>query len=81
MKLKIQKCGNDLALRIPAVYLRHLGIRQGDQLRANLTVDGSIYIRAAGWDRKAFARELEETRRSMPMTMSVIEELRPAARW
>ncbi|SDH60014.1 AbrB/MazE/SpoVT family DNA-binding domain-containing protein [Paraburkholderia phenazinium] len=79
-KLKIEKWGNSLALRIPDLYLRHLGIQQGDQVRVNLTVDGGIHIRAAAWNRRAFARELEETRRSLPMTISVIEELRRPAR-
>lgn len=50
-------------------------------MQANLTVDGAISIRAAKWDRKAFAQELESTREAMPMTESVMEELRHGARY
>jgi antitoxin MazE len=50
-------------------------------VQANLTVDGGISIRATRWDRSAFAHELESTREAMPMTESVMEELRQGARY
>ncbi|MGF6530357.1 MULTISPECIES: AbrB/MazE/SpoVT family DNA-binding domain-containing protein [unclassified Paraburkholderia] len=81
MNLQVAKWGNSLALRIPADYVRHIGIREGDQVQVNLTVDGGISIHAAKWDRRAFALELEKTRESMPMTESVMEELRRGARY
>lgn len=81
MNLQIAKWGNSLALRIPADYVRHAGLKEGDRVQANLTVDGGISIRAAKWDRGAFAQELESTREEMPMTESVIEELRRGARY
>lgn len=81
MNLQVAKWGNSLALRIPADYVRHMGIQEGDQVQVNLTVDGGINIRAAKWDRSAFALELEKTRGSMPMTESVMEELRRKARY
>lgn len=81
MNLQIAKWGNSLALRIPADYVRHVGLKEGDQVQANLTVDGGISIRATKWDRNAFAQELESTREAMPMTESVMEELRQGARY
>ncbi|MGF6725054.1 antitoxin MazE [Paraburkholderia sp. GAS41] len=81
MNLQVAKWGNSLALRIPADYVRHIGIHEGDQVQVNLTADGGINIRAAKWDRTTFALELEKTRDSMPMTESVMEELRRGARY
>ena len=81
MNLQVAKWGNSLAVRIPADYVRHIGIREGDQVQVNLTADGGISIHAAKWDRRAFALELEKTRESMPMTESVMEELRRGARY
>jgi antitoxin MazE len=81
MNLRIAKWGNSLALRLPADYVRSIGIKEGDQVQASLTVDGGISIRAAKWDRGAFARELEKSRETMPMSESVIEELRRGARY
>jgi antitoxin MazE len=81
MNLQVAKWGNSLAVRIPADYVRHIGIKEGDQVEAHLTADGGISIRAAKWDRRAFAQELEQTRESMPVTESVIDELRRGARY
>lgn len=81
MKLQIAKWGNSLALRIPADYVRHVGLKEGDQVHASMTVDGGLSIRAAKWDRNAFAQELELMREAMPMTDSVIEELRQGVRY
>lgn len=82
MNLLIAKWGNSLALRIPADYIRSIGLKEGDRVHASLTIDGGICIRAAKkWDRKAFARELKEFREAMPMGGSVIEELRRVARY
>lgn len=81
MNLQIAKWGNSLALRIPAEYVRYIGIREGDSVRASLTTDGGLSIRSAKWDRKAFTHELIETRDRMPMSESVIEALRHDARY
>jgi antitoxin MazE len=81
MNLQIAKWGNSLALRIPADYVRSMGIKEGDQVEASLTIDGGISIRTANWDRKAFGDELKKSRDEMPMGESVIEELRRGARY
>ncbi|QEZ44150.1 AbrB/MazE/SpoVT family DNA-binding domain-containing protein [Cupriavidus oxalaticus] len=81
MYLRIAKWGNSLALRIPVDFVRLLGLNEGDRVQVTLTTDGGISIRTARWDRKAFAQELGSMRESMPMTASVVEELRRRARY
>jgi antitoxin MazE len=79
--LQISKWGNSLALRIPSEVVRQLGLREGAIVEAQLTVDGSLSIRPAQWNRKAFALELTEARNAMPMSEPVMEELRSGARY
>ena len=81
MYVRIAKLGNSLALRIPADVIRHLGLKEGDRVEVTLTADGSISVRATKWDRNAFAQELKSMREAMPMTASVVEELRRRARY
>ena len=81
MDLQVTRWGNSLALRIPSEVVRRLGLREGATVKAHLAVDGTLSIRPARWDRKAFARELTEARSTMPMGESVMEELRREARY
>jgi antitoxin MazE len=81
MDRKVAKWGNSLALRIPSEVVRRLGLREGATVEAHLTVDGSLSIRPARWNRKAFALELTEARSAMPMSEPVMEELRRGARY
>ena len=81
MDLQIAKWGNSLALRIPSDVVQRLGLREGDTVEALLTVDGSLSIRPAQWNRKAFALKLAEARSAMPMSEPVMEELRSGARY
>ena len=79
--LQVAKWGNSLALRIPSEVVRRLGLRAGATVEAQLTVDGSLSIRPAQWNRKAFALELNEARNAMPLGQPVMEELRGQARY
>lgn len=81
MNLHIAKWGNSLAVRIPAEYVKAMGVREGDSVDATLTADGGLSIRPANWDRKAYALELASLRDTMPMGTSVIDELRRGARY
>jgi antitoxin MazE len=81
MNLQIAKWGNSLALRIPAEVVRQLGLREGATVEAQLTVDGTLSIRPAQWNRKAFALELTEACSAMPLSQPVLEELRSEARY
>jgi antitoxin MazE len=79
--LQIAKWGNSLALRIPAEYARNAGIEDGDQVEVSMTVDGGFCVRVARWDRKAFVRKINKFLKSMPVSDSVMEELRSGARY
>lgn len=81
MNLQIAKWGNSLAVRIPADYVRQIGIKEGDQLEAHLGVDGALNLRPAQWSRKAFAKELLQTREKLPMGTPVLEVLRNESRY
>ena len=81
MELQIAKWGNSLALRIPSAVVRELKLRDGDTVRAEVTVDGALAIRSAGWSRASFAAELGRARAALPMGYSVIDEMRRDARY
>ena len=75
------KVGNSLALRIPSEVVPQLGLREDATVEAQLTVDGTLSIRPAQWNRKACALELTEARNTMPMSAPVMEEVRSGARY
>ena len=81
MNLHVARWGNSLALRIPMELARQFGLNAGDQLQASMAADGSLCLRHAGWDRKAFAGELDAARADLPAGESVIEEIRSGARY
>ena len=82
MHLQIAKWGNSLAVRIPADYVRQIGIKDGDQLVAQVGPDGALNLRPpAQWSRKAFALELAKDAKSLPKGTSVMEQLRKDARY
>ena len=80
--LQIAKWGNSLAVRIPADYVRQIGIKEGDHLVAQVGADGALNLRPpAQWSRKAFAQELAQGAKTLPMGTSVMEQLRQEARY
>jgi antitoxin MazE len=81
MNLQISKWGNSLAMRIPSELARQFGLREGDCVQAQMTADGALTIRPAGWNRRAFAAELDAAREALPVGTSVMDELRRAARY
>jgi antitoxin MazE len=81
MSLQVAKWGNSLAVRIPAEYVRSIGIKEGDNLEARLTADGGLSLRSVHWDREAFARELEAARNAMPPGTPVMEAVRRSGRY
>jgi antitoxin MazE len=81
VELQVTKWGNSLALRIPAEVVRRLGLREGATVQAQLTIDGTLSIRPAQWNRKAFAIELADVRSAMPISESVIQQVRSGARY
>lgn len=81
MTLQIAKWGNSLAVRIPADYVRQIGVKEGDQLQVHLGADGALNLRPAPWSRKAFALELTRHAQTLPLGASVMEQLREEARY
>jgi antitoxin MazE len=81
MNLQIPKWGNSLAMRIPSEVARQFGLREGDSVQAQMTADGALTIRPAGWNRRAFAAELNAAREALPVGASVMGELRQSARY
>ncbi len=81
MNIQLAKWGNSLALRIPQHLLREANLAEGDFLNASLAPDGTIVLRTKQVDRKSIIRELHEFRESMPMSKSVIKQLRESARY
>ena len=81
MNLQIAKWGNSLAVRIPADFVRQIGIKEGDRLQAHLGADGALNLRPARWSRKAFAQELARDSQARPIGTSVMEQLRQDARY
>lgn len=80
MDMQIVKRGNGLAIRIPAEIARRVGLRSGDTLDVQITLDGALTIRAAPWNRRAFAQELEQARATLPIGTPVVSPMRDAAR-
>lgn len=81
INLQVAKWGNSLAMRLPSELVRRFGLREGDSVEAQLTADGALTIRPAGWSRRAFAAELAEAREALPMGRPVVEKLRSEARY
>jgi antitoxin MazE len=76
MNIQLAKWGNSLAVRIPAEYVRHAGLKAGDALNVTLSVDGGLNLRPPQFDRKSFAGDLTRARKALQMTSSVVDELR-----
>ena len=68
-------------MRLPSDLVRRFGLRKGDTVQAQLTADGALTIRPAGWNRRAFAAELAQAREALPTGRPVIEDLRNEARY
>jgi len=82
MNLRIAKWGNSLAVRIPADYVRQIGVKEGDQLVAHLGADGALNLSPPSqWSRKAFAQDLARDAKVLPMGISVIGQMRQEARY
>jgi antitoxin MazE len=81
MDVQIAKWGNSLAIRIPRRILKEANLQLGDYVSATLSRDGSVNLRTKHIDRKTLIRQLHDVRESMPMTKSVIQDLRGNSRY
>ena len=81
MNIQISKWGNSLALRIPAAFIKEIQLKDGDQVEATLSKDGSLIIRPQKLERKVIAAELRAFRATLKMGKSVMDEIRSGARY
>lgn len=82
MNLVVCRWGNSLALRLPASSARHIGVREGDTLVAELSSDGKLILSAEGRAiDKAGVRRLREFISRQDETPPVVGDLRRAARF
>jgi antitoxin MazE len=65
----------------PASNARRFGLRSGDTVDAQVTLDAALTIRTGRWNRGTFAAELEQARTMLPAGTPVVAELRRDARY
>jgi antitoxin MazE len=77
MKLQVAKWGNSLAIRLPVECLRAAGLKEGDEVEAEVTPSGEIRLTVAqSIDKKAFLERVARLRAGLPMTTATVEEMR-----
>ena len=82
MRLQLAKWGNSLAVRLPVECVRATGLRQGDSVDAEITPAGSITLTPAkAFDKALFLQRMRKLRQGMPMTESVVDQMRREARY
>lgn len=76
MRLQLARWGNSLAIRLPVEYLRSAGLKEGDEVDAEVTPLGEIRLAPARpFDRTAFLRRLEQLHARLPMQQEGAGEL------
>jgi antitoxin MazE len=79
MNLQASKWDHSLALRLPEEFVRRHGLQDGAMLQAEIGKDGALTLKPAGWDRAAFAAELDAARAALPPSRAALESLRGAS--
>lgn len=78
----IRRWGNSLAVRLPADCLRQAGLEEGDRIEIVVGTDGRLSLQPLHrLDRTALTADLRQLQAAMPLTPSVIEEIRDTERW
>ncbi len=82
MRLHLAKWGNSLAVRLPVECIRAAGLKEGDEVEAEVTAIGEIRLTPAQiFDKAAFLERLSTLRAGMPMTDPVVEKMRQEERY
>jgi antitoxin MazE len=82
MKLQVSKWGNSLAVRLPAEYARAVGVREGDNVEAEINTAGEITLTPKrNFDKTAFLKRIRKLRAGMPMTSPTVEAMRQDDRY
>ena len=68
MRLQVAKWGNSLAVRLPEECIRAAGLKEGDEVEAEVTPIGEIRLMPSRvFDKSAFLERLNELHAKMPM--------------
>ncbi|MET0543701.1 MAG: AbrB/MazE/SpoVT family DNA-binding domain-containing protein [Variovorax sp.] len=82
MELQIGKWGNSLALRLPAQVVKKMRLNEGASVELTVDDTGKATLAAApAFDKAAYLERVRALTRSMPMTDSVVREMRDDARY
>ncbi|MDZ7622502.1 MAG: AbrB/MazE/SpoVT family DNA-binding domain-containing protein [Candidatus Competibacteraceae bacterium] len=82
MRLQVAKWGNSLAVRLPVEYLRAAGLKEGDEVEAEVTSIGEIRLTPTQrFDKAAFLERVRQLRAGLPMTASTVEEMQRGDRY
>jgi antitoxin MazE len=63
--MKVAKWGNSLAIRLPAIVVEAMGLKEGDDLRIDITGQGAIEVGKEP-DRRALLERLRKYQGLMP---------------
>lgn len=68
MRLRLAKWGNSLAVRLPVDYLRAAGLKEGDEVEAEVTASGEIRLMPTqAFDKAAFLERLGRLHARLPL--------------
>ncbi|MFN0072071.1 MAG: AbrB/MazE/SpoVT family DNA-binding domain-containing protein [Chloroflexota bacterium] len=68
MRLRVAKWGNSLAVRLPVECIRAAGLKEGDEVEADLTSIGEIRLTPCHvFDKSALLDRLNELHATIPM--------------
>ena len=82
MRLLVAKWGNSLAVRLPVECVKAAGLKEGDQIEADVTPMGEIRLTPAQtFDKTTFLERVERLRVQLPMTQATVEDMRHKDRY
>ena len=81
MRVQLAKWGNSLAIRLPMDCIRAAGLKEGDELDAEVSATEIRLIPTQIFDKAAFLQRLRDLRDRMPMTQPVVETMRREDRY
>lgn len=82
MRMQLARWGNSLAVCLPVECVRAAGLKEGDEVEAEVTHLGEIRLTPTSpFDKAAFLERLSRRRAAMPMTEAVVETMRREERY
>ena len=82
MELQVGKWGNSLALRLPAQVVKKMRLNEGARVELTLDEGGKATLTSApAFDKAAYLQRVRALTQGMPITESVVREMRDDARY